>query len=277
MKTNHTSPTKHPHWIDEEEDSTPKRKSRGRWRERVGISFPMAFAVVLGLHLTVIGGFYAYGSSKKTKAAALALKAASEKPIGPRSDALDGNDWPQPEAKPKVMAKAPPIKAPEKPALVKTGKPAIRKVAPVSAPAKSPPPAVAKAAKPAPKAVPAAPRPDAEDLKKLLLSHRGTVPAESETRRAVPVEKPAEPLWQRNPEVRAAAPVAAKPSVPSPTERPRAAVSEYTLRAGDNLYMVSRKLEVPYNELMQANGLSDPRQLRVGQKLKVPSRKTPTL
>jgi LysM repeat protein len=35
--------------------------------------------------------------------------------------------------------------------------------------------------------------------------------------------------------------------------------------------MVSRKLQVSYNDLMHANGLSDPRQLRVGQKLKVPA------
>ena len=34
--------------------------------------------------------------------------------------------------------------------------------------------------------------------------------------------------------------------------------------------MVSRRLQVSYNDLMEANGLTDPRQLRVGQKLKVP-------
>ncbi|MFM8984322.1 MAG: LysM peptidoglycan-binding domain-containing protein, partial [Spartobacteria bacterium] len=63
----------------------------------------------------------------------------------------------------------------------------------------------------------------------------------------------------------AAAPIQSEK--PTPVTRP----SEYTLAPGDNLYMVSRRLQVSYNELMQANGLSDPRQLRVGQKLKVPA------
>ena len=285
MKTCRTYPTKHPHWIDEDDDSTPNGKSKGRWRERVGISFPMAFAVVLGLHLAVIGGFYAYGSSKKNKAAAHALKAAAEKPIGPKSDALDGNDWPQPEAKPKVMAKAPPIKAPEKPALVKTEKPAVRRVAPVSAPVKSPPLLVAKTT---PAAVASKPakvesREDAESLKRLFLTNRATPVPVPESRRAVAVEKPAEPLLARDSEVAKAVPASVeKPSAPSPApvqQARRAApiASEYTLQPGDNLYMVSRKLEVSYNDLMQANGLSDPRQLRVGQKLKVPTPKHSTL
>jgi LysM repeat protein len=34
--------------------------------------------------------------------------------------------------------------------------------------------------------------------------------------------------------------------------------------------MVSRKLGVSYNDLAKANGIRDPRQLRVGQTLKVP-------
>jgi len=44
----------------------------------------------------------------------------------------------------------------------------------------------------------------------------------------------------------------------------------YTLAAGDNLYMVSRKLGVSYNDLTKVNGIRDPRTLRVGQTLKVP-------
>ena len=59
----------------------------------------------------------------------------------------------------------------------------------------------------------------------------------------------------------------------TPSSKP----SEYTLAPGDNLYMVSRRLQVSYNELMQANGLTDPRQLRVGQKLKVPTEQIASL
>ena len=51
-------------------------------------------------------------------------------------------------------------------------------------------------------------------------------------------------------------------------------MTEYVLNGGDNLYSVSRRLQVPYSEFMEANGITDPRQLRVGQKLKVPDRKS---
>jgi LysM repeat protein len=244
MKTCRTYPTKHPHWIDDDIEETRRGKAARRFRERTGISFPMAFAIVLGLHLAAIGGFYALGSSKKSQAAALAARAVAEKPAGPKSDALKRNDWPQTNASPRVVAK-PPVKAPEKPAAPKS--------APTVAQVKSPtPPAVKTAATP--------PRSDSEDLKKLFLSNRATPAA---------VEKPAQPLVAADSEVRSAIPMVA----PKPTTARTPAVSEYTLQPGDNLYMVSRKLEVSYNDLMQANGLNDPRQLRVGQKLKVPTRR----
>ena len=51
-----------------------------------------------------------------------------------------------------------------------------------------------------------------------------------------------------------------------------ALVGEYTLNTGDNLYATSRQLQVSYSELMEANGITDPRQLRIGPKLKVPAR-----
>lgn len=244
MKTCRTYPTKHPHWIDDDTEETRRGKAARRFRERTGISFPIAFAIVLGLHLAAIGGFYALGSSKKSQAAALAAKAEAEKPAGPKSDALKRNDWPQTNASPRVVAK-PPVKAPEKPATPK----ATQAMAQV----KSPTP-------PAAKTVAAPPRTDSEDLKKLFLSNRAAPAA---------VEKPAQPLVAADSEVRTVIPVVAR----KPTTMRTPAVSEYTLQAGDNLYMVSRKLEVSYNDLMQANGLNDPRQLRVGQKLKVPTRR----
>jgi len=41
-----------------------------------------------------------------------------------------------------------------------------------------------------------------------------------------------------------------------------------------NTEPISRCLQASYSDLLQANGISDPRQLRVGQKLKVPERKS---
>lgn len=254
MKTCRTYPTKHPHWIDEDETETRHGKAARRFRERTGISFPMAFAIVLGLHLLAVGGFYALSSSKKSHAAAIAAKAKPEKPVGPVSDALKQNDWPQTNASPRVVAKPPPVK------------PATPKSTPTTAPVKSPPPVVAKAAEtssPA-KKTPAEPKSDLEDLKKLFLASRGA---------PVTAEKPAQPVVAQDSEVRAAMPVVPQAVEKPAQSSPAPSVSEYTLKPGDNLYMVSRKLEVSYNELMQANGLRDPRELRVGQKLKVPTRR----
>jgi len=85
-------------------------------------------------------------------------------------------------------------------------------------------------------------------------------------------------LIATNPEVSSAPSIASAPTTPAPKpDAPAPRPSEYTLAPGDNLYMVSRKLQVSYNELLQANGLSDPRQLRVGQKLKVPAEQIASL
>ncbi|MFM8365181.1 MAG: LysM peptidoglycan-binding domain-containing protein [Verrucomicrobiota bacterium] len=90
-------------------------------------------------------------------------------------------------------------------------------------------------------------------------------------------EPRSKPIEAQKPQA-TAAPVAPKPvvatradTVPAPAPRPtRPTATHYTLTPGDNLYMVSRKLGVSYNYLAKANGIRDPRQLRVGQTLKVP-------
>ncbi len=54
----------------------------------------------------------------------------------------------------------------------------------------------------------------------------------------------------------------------------RAAAAErmttYTLKAGDTLYEVARRNDTSVDALLAANNLDDPRQLRVGQKLRIP-------
>ena len=52
---------------------------------------------------------------------------------------------------------------------------------------------------------------------------------------------------------------------------------EYTLVSGDTLYAVSRKAHVSYQEIAEANGIKDPRQLQVGQKLKISPAKITSL
>ena len=272
MKTNTTYPTKHPHWIDEPEylDAIKKRK-------RVGISFATAFILVLAIHLAGVGGIFAFSNLKSDKKPTPVAEAPVEKQPGPKSDSLARNEWPQPEAQPKVVATPPPVKkqvADSKPR--PKAEPKVEAV--VAEKPKSPAPALAK---PTPVVANTAPRqPQATDdaLRKAFLASQTPSLPTAETREALPVSRATVPLIATNPEVSSAPSIASAPTTPAPKPAaPAPRPSEYTLAPGDNLYMVSRKLQVSYNELLQANGLSDPRQLRVGQKLKVPAEQIASL
>ena len=272
MKTNTRYPTKHPHWIDEPEylDAIKKRK-------RVGISFATAFVLVLAIHLAGVGGIFAFSNQKPKAAAPEKPAVVSTNPPAPKSDALARNEWPEPEAKPKVVATAPPVKKLVATANV-TPKSEPKPVAVVAEKPKSPAPALAK---PTPVVANTAPRqPQATDaaLRKAFLASQTPSLPTAETREALPVSRATVPLIATNPEVSSAPSIASAPTTPAPKPAaPAPRPSEYTLAPGDNLYMVSRKLQVSYNDLLQANGLSDPRQLRVGQKLKVPAEQIASL
>ena len=290
MKRHTSYPTTHPHWIDtDDEPETMKSK--------FGITFKAAFAIVLALHMVGIGGIYVY--SKSNSKMPVIAKTAARAEAGPKSDALASNAWPEPEAQAKVVATPPPVEkqvAASKPAIDPVNKPesvVAAKATPAAAPvaAKStavavkgnnPPATIAKAP------APVAPSPaDQSALKEAFLAARGNSQPVVESRRAIPVTRDVQPLVATNNDLRvetvpAQAPVSAAPSThQSPSissasanreqQRSTPRPSEYTLAPGDNLYTVSRRLQVSYNDLMQANGLSDPRQLRVGQKLKVPA------
>jgi LysM repeat protein len=47
----------------------------------------------------------------------------------------------------------------------------------------------------------------------------------------------------------------------------------YTVAKGDNPVTIAKKFKVPYDELLAANHIDDPRKLKVGQKLIIPPRK----
>lgn len=266
MKPTTTYPTKHPHWIDEPEylETITKKKC-------FGISFTTAFLLVLAIHIAGVGGIFAFSNQKPKAAAPEKPAVVSNNPPAPKSDALARNEWPDPAAKPKVVATPAPIKklvADSKPRPKAEPKP----VAVVAEKPKSPAPALAK---PTPVVANTATRqPQATDdaLRKAFLASQTKSLPTVETREALPVSRAPVPLIATNPEVSstpsiASAPTTQAPKPAAPAPRP----SEYTLAPGDNLYMVSRRLQVSYNDLLQANGLTDPRQLRVGQKLKVPT------
>jgi LysM repeat protein len=73
-------------------------------------------------------------------------------------------------------------------------------------------------------------------------------------------------------EIRRAEPVAKTKSEPSsPEQAAIPAVSEYTVQPGDNIFTISRRMNVSFTELAAANNLTSPREIRVGQTLVRPS------
>ena len=277
-----TYPTRHPNWIDATDDSQPAKKA---WTERIGISFPVAFAIVLALHLTVLGGIYASSKIKLRPATQPLTAKAEEAPKGPLSDAFVArNDWPQASATPEVKVLPPlpknvppPAKVASKesnkikPLLARSAEKKIQVTKPVQQLAHIP---SSVSPKPAPVTKPT----NSALRAQFLATQTGSLPASPaiETRQAIPARPSAQPIVATNSDAIApTSPTTAGSS--NPTRQPDKAAStaaEYVLNGGDNLYSVSRRLQVPYNDLMEANGITDPRQLRVGQKLKVPERKS---
>ena len=282
-----TYPTRHPNWIDETDFTQPPKKG---WTERIGISFPVAFVIVLGLHLTVLGGIYASNKLKSRQLTQPLAAKDKEAAKGPVSDAFVArNDWPDSSAAPAVKTMP---KLAQKPTS-KVVATEIKKTNPIvvqntKAKIETPKSNQAIAATPSPSAAPI-PAPVAKSNNsalraQFLATQMASHPASEvkEVRQAIPTKASVQPIAATNTELSVPVvpkAIAAKPTPVSPSSAiqpstPAPAVTEYVLNGGDNLYSVSRRLQVPYNELMEANGITDPRQLRVGQKLKVPDRKS---
>jgi LysM repeat protein len=252
MKTSPSYPTRHPNWIDvDPETELEKNNLRARFI-KLGLSFKWAFLIVLGFHVILLCGIYAASNLKpKAPHPTAAVETPTTTPDGPKSDALARNEWPQPDATPEVKALPP---APKK--VATASKPAAPKPAERITSTPIPSKAVAVAAPKTTPATPPAPKPGEAALKDKFLAAKNTAPhtkADGKVQEKNQTSPTSQPIVAEN--------------TPSP-----APVSEYTLNSGDNLYAVSRRLQVSYSELMAANGITDPRQLRIGQKLKVPAR-----
>jgi LysM repeat protein len=73
------------------------------------------------------------------------------------------------------------------------------------------------------------------------------------------------------------APVAGSAPVEGPAPvaaADQSGLAEYTVVKGDNPYKLAKKFRVTPDELMKANGITDPKKIQIGQKLRVPQ---PTL
>ena len=71
----------------------------------------------------------------------------------------------------------------------------------------------------------------------------------------------------RQNEAAAATPVAAD-SASAPVGG--GATSDYTVVKGDNPWKISKKFKISQEELMKANGITDPKKIQIGQQLKIP-------
>ena len=69
-----------------------------------------------------------------------------------------------------------------------------------------------------------------------------------------------------------AAPVLVKPKAPRAqiVSMPSSKSTAYVVKPGDSVWRISQKFKVSQDALMKANGISNPRKLRVGMKLKIP-------
>lgn len=68
----------------------------------------------------------------------------------------------------------------------------------------------------------------------------------------------------------ATAPAAGAPAAPTPPPPSAPAASTYRVQGGDTLGAIAARFGVSVADLQQANGISDPRRLRVGQDLVIP-------
>ena len=69
------------------------------------------------------------------------------------------------------------------------------------------------------------------------------------------------------------APVAGSAPVTGPAPvaaADQSGLAEYTVVKGDNPYKLAKKFRVTPDELMKANGITDPKKIQIGQKLRVP-------
>lgn len=56
-------------------------------------------------------------------------------------------------------------------------------------------------------------------------------------------------------------------SVPAPA----GPITEYTVVKGDNPWKIAKKFKISQDEMMKANGITDPKKIQIGQQLKIPS------
>lgn len=86
------------------------------------------------------------------------------------------------------------------------------------------------------------------------------------TRRPVP-RPPSEPGTSGVPPAPEPAPDPTRPPQPEPTSPPSELPTEHTVQRGESLARIAVRYGVPFEQIAEDNGISDPNRIRAGQKL----------
>ena len=85
----------------------------------------------------------------------------------------------------------------------------------------------------------------------------------------IPVAQPAAAPAPARQAAPAPAPAPARQAAPAQAQRTAAAPKVYTVKRGENLSVIARKVKIPMKELMQINGLKDANRIQPGMQLRL--------
>jgi LysM repeat protein len=233
--------------------------------ETKSISFKGAFVIVIALHVAVVLAVMVFSNIKKNTKELLAkqkIKTQDQEFIQKETR----SEWPQSFQKPKVVATIPSTKKREQ--TTTNPSPIIIPLKP-SKPTSPSVPVIAKATpKPTPKPTHKTPSTKQTAIastsavqksitnslsKWQALASSNTIPKNAQTFAKSKIESELTAEF-----------------VDTPPNQVQTSQKTYVLTSGDNLYMVSKKLNVSFNELVKANNIRDVRDLYAGLTLKVP-------
>jgi nucleoid-associated protein YgaU len=261
------------------------------------ISYKTAFVIVVLLHIAAYGGITLLS---KYKAERKKIIAAENSP-GPYSDALE-DAWPTDNLKLKVVAKPTPKASPSiKPiaeatkAVLKSTPKAIALATPSPEPVQKPSikpieetkKSVVSVPKPTPQSTPLVASIKPIDEAPRTVSTPRPTPQSTPVVASIKLDEnspslsaqiPPRPIFEQKPVPNHLPPDMDKAlkemakEIQRDVDSSSANKNTYTIQPGENLYMIARKLQVSFRSIVIANDIRDPRDLRVGQTLRIPRR-----
>jgi len=263
------------------------------------ITYKTAFIIVVVLHVCAYGSLVAFSKYRESVRKAIVTAKQETYHQGPYSDALK-QAWPTDNLKPKVIAKSTPKSSPAIKPIAETTK-AVPKSTPkaITLATQSPEPAQKVFIKPieeTQRSVVSVPKPTPQSISpvasiKPVDEAPKTVSTPIPTPQGTPVVASVK-LDEKSLSLTAQIPPRSiSEQKPSPNHLPpdmekslkeiakeiqkkvdNSSINErtHTIQPGENLYIIAHKMETSYHSIMAANNIKDPRELRVGQVLKIP-------